>query len=105
MQLAQLSIDDFLTGPPPEPCVNCEGAAAVNWLLCLPCIAVMNETMLIDLAKKHGEYEAWCAEAEGLLRDLPIDHPGFLPGLTMFRLRLRVYQRIGWLGKAVKEAA
>lgn len=105
MMMTQISLDEILAGPAPEPCVNCEGDAAANWLLCLACVAVINETMLIDLAKKHGEYEQWCAKAEMFLRDLPAGDPAFAPGWEMWRLRKRVYERITWLGRAVKAAA
>lgn len=100
--LAQISLDQGLAGSAPEPCVNCEGDAAPNWLLCLTCVAAMDETMLIDLAKKHGEYERWCATAEEFLRDLSADDPGFVVGWEVWKKRRRVYERITWLGRAVK---
>lgn len=105
MILEQISLDAALAGPPPEPCVNCEGDAAARWLLCLSCVAVMNETMLIDLAKKHGEYETWLVGAEEFLRDMPANDPDFILAWQKWRLRNRVYQRIGWLGRAVKAAS
>lgn len=108
----QITIDAALAAPDgalavvaPEPCVACETAnAAPHWLLCLSCVAVMDEAMLVDLARKHGAYERWCAKADEALREMSADDPRFNTALAMFRLRLRVYERITWLGRAVKSA-
>lgn len=101
----QITLDTALAGPTPEPCVNCEGDAATNWLLCLDCAASLDEAMLIRLTKKYDQLGEWLAEAEGALRDMPSATPQFIAGWQLWSMKLQVYQRLGWLWRTVKAAA
>lgn len=106
MIAAQLPLDSPTpSAPPPELCVNCEGEAATNWLLCLDCAAKLDESMLIRLTKKYGQLGEWLAEAEGALRDIPTGHPEFVARWGLWSKKFRVHQRLGWLWRTVKAAA
>lgn len=105
MIATQLPLDSpTLAGPPAELCVNCEGEAAGNWLLCLPCVAIIDETMLIRLTKKYKQLGDWLAKADDVLSDMPRDDPDFFGRWSLWSAKLRVYQRLAWLGRAVKAA-
>lgn len=104
MLAEQITLDTALAGPPPEPCVNCEGEAATNWLLCLDCVGKIDETMLIRLTKKYGQLGEWLVQAEETLRDMPSATPEFIKGWGLWSEKLRVYQRLGWLWRTVKAA-
>jgi hypothetical protein len=105
MIATQVSLDTALAGPPAELCVNCEGEAAKNWLLCLDCVAKLDETLLIRLTKKYAQLGEWLAEAEEKLRDMPTGNPQFVAGWHLWSQKLHVYQRLGWLWRTVKAAA
>lgn len=101
----QITFDTALTGPPAELCVNCEGDAAKNWLLCLACAAKLDEPVLIRLTRKYAQLGEWLVQAEEALRDMPSDEPRFIAGWELWSKKFRVHQRLGWLWSAVKAAA
>lgn len=102
--LEQTTLDTVLTDPPAELCVNCEREAAANWLLCLACVAMLDEAMLIRLTKKYALLAEWLAEAEEALRDMPRGAPQFIDKWELWSAKFRVHQRLGWLWGRVKAA-
>ena len=101
----QITLDTALAGPAPELCVNCEGEAAGSWLLCLDCVAKIDEPMLMRLTRKYKQLGDWLAEADDALSEMPRDDPSFIERWELWSAKFRVHQRLGWLWSTVKAAA
>lgn len=102
---AQRPIANLDTETVPDPCLLCESDAAPRWLLCLGCAASLTNDDLERLRLKYLQLQSWLPRSEAMLNQMRPDDPRRETGYQVWSRKLRIYERIAQLGRAVKAGA